>query len=997
MYIETAHPFSRMDVFPVVIAIAAILPGFSAWWTGRAVVKHLEDPALPELLFARRQRLTTATAAGLAVIVVVGGDFAFWAIPLMVLSLPIGGYSLRRALGVDTSGVVVHTWRHVKSLVGSLGFWVLLAWTPQIVFAIDPRVRLAALALVPILLAWDHWYHRVWLFLHDAEPLVDEALAARLAAIDERAGIAGPALYRIGLPGTRYVNAFALPSARQPSIILGNALIDLLEPDEVAAIYAHELSHIEQHSPRRMRRAQLVNRVLILAAVALPFAVLWVSPGAAHWAAIFWPFAVLAALIVRGRDRKTHETESDLRAAALCGDADVVARALIKVHTHALIPRRWAVDVERGATHPSLARRIQMLRGETAAAAAAAPNAPIILPTAREGSVVAFDDARAYWFDGVPAGTPNDLDALRTHATSARSVAWPELLELRVTAAATERALQASHRNGDKWSVPLDPAHVADVQRALDRVDVRLHRELGKRQFPDARVIATLVLLTIVASADFGIVVIPAMLAAIRPGAASLAALGAMSVASALIGLVRDSPLDTTAAARTAALLVLGAVGLWRAWVRSRSPSGETTRRGSGSRETLVVLGGVVAIIGVLLALAVRDLSLAQIAQLPLLTTLTMAFAGLAGALLMDQTRRTKMAAAVIGLGAVTVAIPTFASSGMWSATTRLTRSTATAAEVGRIALPRSAVSTQPSPNGRRFLVRTYDRADPSLHFSLRSLGGAQREIAALQAEFGDDDHVLTLRDHGDTLALRLESADSGVVVWTIPLPEVIGPRLVVAPTDRTWSVVGTNDEEDSLTVISGSVDSRAITVRRFPSLGTLGTAAVIVGSRVITPAYDIAQARPGIAGLLALMNPRARLYELTETGRRQIAQLDGFPQCGAGDRARVTCLIRQRARTEIWTLADTGGPTRAGSLPLVDVTLATLGSDGRVAAVERGKVAIIDPAARRITDVTIPDDPGYAVEAHSGVGFVSVLRRSVGGGVGGTAGGSTLIVYRLQ
>ena len=980
-----------MDVLPAVVAIAAVLPGFAAWWTGRAVARHLNDPALPELLFARRQRLTTVIAAGLAAIVVIGGDTAFWSIPLMVLSLPIGGYSLRRALGVDTSGVVVHTWRHIKALVGSLGFWILLAWTPQIVFATDPRLRLAMLALVPILLAWDHWYHTVWLFLHDAEPLVDDVLGARLAAIDARAGIAAPRRYRIGLPGMKYVNALALPSAREPSIILGNALIDLLEPDEVAAIYAHELSHIEQHSPRRMRRAQLANRVMILLAVAIPFAALRFVPDAAHWTAILWPFVVLTALIVRGRDRKTHETESDLRAAALCGDAEVVARALIKVHTHALIPRRWAVDFERGATHPSLARRIQALRGETAVAVSSAPNAPTILPTAREGSVVAFDDTRAYWFDGVPAGTPNDLDALRTHAMSARSVAWPELLELRVTAVGADRALQAAHRNGDKWSVPLDPAHVANVQRALDRVDVRLHRELGKRPFPDARVLAVLVLLVMLASAEFGVVMIPAMLAAVRPGVVSLAALGAMSIASGLLGLVGDWPIGGMAGGRTAALIVLGAIGLWRAWARSRRSGREAVPRRGESRETLFVLGGVVVLVVMLIGVAAREMSFAQVGRLPLLSTLAVCLAGLSGALLLERAPRNRVVGTAMGVGAVAVAIPAFASAGIWNAATRFTRTSATATEVGRIVVRQDVAGTQPSPSGRRVLVRIYDRSDRSrgFRYSLHSLGGAQRNVDAVQAEFSDDDDLLALRDVGDTLTLRLESADSGAVAWTIALPPVVAPRLVVAPLDRTWSVAGTNDEADSLTIVSGTFDTRDISVRHFASIGTLAEAAVTIRGRVLTPAYDIASMRPGITGLLTLMTPRARLYELTDAGRSEVAELDGFPQCNSGDRGTATCLVRRRSRTEIWTLADTGAPSRAGSLPFGAIALASIGSDGRVTAVEGGKVTIIDPVAHRITEVTLPADTGYPTEAHSGAGFVSVLRRLVGT--------STVIVYRIR
>ena len=77
-----------------------------------------------------------------------------------------------------------------------------------------------------------------------------------------------------------------------------------------------------------------------------------------------------------------------------------------------------------------------------------------------DGSYVAFENARAFWFDGVPAGTAEDLDSLRQHATSSRSVAWAELVELRIEARADDRVLKASHRNGDSWSVPLRPDQI---------------------------------------------------------------------------------------------------------------------------------------------------------------------------------------------------------------------------------------------------------------------------------------------------------------------------------------------------------------------------------------------------------------------------------------------------------------------------------------------------------------------------------------------------------
>jgi hypothetical protein len=84
-----------MDVISFLVALAGVLPGIAAWWTGRGLLIHLEDPALPELLLARRQRLTAITAVVLAAMIVLGGRSAYWGIPLLLVSLPVGGYALR--------------------------------------------------------------------------------------------------------------------------------------------------------------------------------------------------------------------------------------------------------------------------------------------------------------------------------------------------------------------------------------------------------------------------------------------------------------------------------------------------------------------------------------------------------------------------------------------------------------------------------------------------------------------------------------------------------------------------------------------------------------------------------------------------------------------------------------------------------------------------------------------------------------------------------------
>ena len=108
----------------LIVAIVALVPGIAAWWTGRRISGRATDPVLPELLFARSQRLVNISTTAFVATAFVGGRHAYWGALLITVSMIVGGYPLRRALGLETDGVVRHLWRSAKSIVGGLGFWL---------------------------------------------------------------------------------------------------------------------------------------------------------------------------------------------------------------------------------------------------------------------------------------------------------------------------------------------------------------------------------------------------------------------------------------------------------------------------------------------------------------------------------------------------------------------------------------------------------------------------------------------------------------------------------------------------------------------------------------------------------------------------------------------------------------------------------------------------------------------------------------------------------
>jgi Zn-dependent protease with chaperone function len=958
-------------------AFVALAPGITAWWTGRRLERAGDDPALPELILTRNQRIHPVLATTLALLIVLAGGALYWALPLIVAGMLAGSYPLRRALGIETAGLGRYFWRSVKSIIGSVGFWILLAWTPQIVLAIDPRFRWASLALALVLVLWEWRYPRIWLWLHDSVPLVNEALSARFTAIAERAGIAPPAVYRIGAPDARFTNAFAFPSVRQPAIGLGNSLIELLEPDETAAIYAHELAHIEHFGARRIGWLQLMNRLLIVLAVAIPLLAQAYLPSLLSWIPIVWPLVVIGALLARARTRQREEHDSDLRAAALCGDPEAVVRGLIKVHVHGFLPRRWPVNFERNASHPSLARRIQALRGE-ATTATPSSGAPVVLATARDGSVVVFDDARGHWFDGVPQGTPGNLDALRLGASSVRSVAWNDLVELRVTAYGSDRALRATHRNGDAWSVPIAADQVAPVQRALDTVDVRLHRELGRTPVFTVRLVGALSVLALLLTMQFGFVVVPAALALFWPSVAAAAALGVSALLRAGLNVVLNEGPEyfITPAVATAVLLAIAAGALWLAWRgyrRQRALSSDTT--------TLAVLGIALLLMIVAFGFSPSGMHLSQLVQSTGLATLCVAAGGLAAALLVSSARWARWT----GLGTMAIAL---VAGGIRTravdAEPAMTSSPASAVEAGQVALEGTITDLRLSPDGTRYLVQRFEqsasRRRSGLSYLVGTFAGTQRQLAdAVGAAFADDSHILALRTAGDSLVLQLERADRDSVLWTAALPEIFEARLSVSPRDGTWTVTG-ELPTDSAFAGSGSISSPAIEARHLAPFEETATVDLLVfdaGATLIATAMEIETRLPAPLMMLGLSTPNVGLWQITSTGRRRTGEVPGFPQCGVPDAGSAACFVRGRGRGNVYTLGADGVPHARGALPNAETYLIVPGPGSRLTATDRAtRVLDVDADAGRVTEIRLPAGQGFVMAASVSAERLALVRQ---------------------
>ncbi|HUQ82449.1 MAG TPA: M48 family metalloprotease [Gemmatimonadaceae bacterium] len=977
----------------VVTLIAALVPALVAWWTDRRLLGKADDPALPELLASRRRTNVQLMAIGFTAVIFFSGADAAWGIPLLLALLVAAAYPLRTRLLGETWGFGSYLWHTTLSVAGGFGFWILLCYAPSIVSRLLdtfgrerwPIVAALAAVLAVALFAFEEWYPRIWLWSHAAEPLSDPVLTPRFEEIIARAGTVSPAIYRVGPQGSRFTNAVVLPSVRRPAVAMGKVLFELLEPDESTAIFAHEIAHFNQFTPKRVGRAQLVNRLLVVIGVAFPFSTTLAAGRELRWLTWVWPILVLSAVIRRAAKSQQRETESDLRAAALCGDPEALVRGLVKLHLHARIPRRYAVDVERAATHPSLVRRIQAIRAGGAAAVEQLGAAAVVRST-RAGSWVVLDADRSYWLDGVPEGVSGELTALREAASSYRAVSYGDLVELRVSAVGNARTLTSRARAGEAWSVPIAGDDVERIQRTLDVVDLRLGKAGPAPTVAVTRIVGLAALIAVLISGQVGVVLIPIALSLWRPSAAAFAALGAMSVMRAALGVVEGSSWfgEETARLGVVALAAIGAGAIFTAWRMARG--GEQRQN---VRVVIMTLGfSAIVVLAAVVQLAVRTpVSLAGQSLMGALGTLIV---GIAAATFFVQARWNRIAAVgavVAGIALATVGVDAKA----WTLRNALTQTAATATLDSQMPLGVVAAGLRVTPDGEHFLatpMRTGRRptSRQAATLLLGRFGGTVRELAAVAADFVDDERVLTLDALESGMELRIERVDSGAaVVWadTLTGVELVDPRLVIDRDSSSWAIIGESADDDQTSVYAGKIGVKGSAHRAgIPDTIAMVGDPIVFGqaTTVIVPTYKATRRGAGASATWALplmgINPRqSELWRVRGDDLVRVASLRGVPQCGAPANGVAACESRHMRATSLYAIDAAGVTTEVAQLASPTLGMVAVGPGLRAASMKLDRsIQVIDLAARRLTTVSLPAVTEYASEVRVTARYIVTL-----------------------
>jgi Zn-dependent protease with chaperone function len=532
------------------LVCAALLPAALVWWTGRVLLRNVDDPVLPERLMATRLRGRVLVGFSWGLVVVLAPEHALWAIPLMIVARALAAYPLRKALQVETWSPLAYLSFFTRLVLAFYGFWLLLIWAPSLEGLFGDADWIVAPVVASILVAWNDWYGAVAWRLLRAFPVTDPNLTALLSHMAARAEVPQPPIGVVPLGGGVLANAVALPSRRHSRVLVSSTFIERFTHDEIVAICAHEIAHLEYYSGARMRREYLQTLAIALVGALLEPAARLFFPASQSWLFVAWLVIVVTLQAIRTRSRQKNETASDIRAVALSGNPEALASALVKLHAMALVPRRWDAKVERHATHPSLARRIQAIQE---AAGRAAPVLEHHESFTSCGQIVTFERDRLQW---------------STDALSMQSIGYQRLTELRLDVNRSHApCLVAADRSGQRWKFALDAADLPRVQRVLDIVDAQLGAAVGAPSvsFAALRLMSLLTALVAATASQFA-VLLPVVLALARPSAALAASVGAGAIATAVVAW-RDGAETGAGLWPALAIALCGAALLALAWV----------------------------------------------------------------------------------------------------------------------------------------------------------------------------------------------------------------------------------------------------------------------------------------------------------------------------------------------------------------------------------------------------------------------------------------------
>ncbi|HET9371175.1 MAG TPA: M48 family metallopeptidase [Vicinamibacterales bacterium] len=815
----------RVWIVPVLIAL---VPAVVRLWSGRTLVAHLDDPALPERTYAAARQGALVVAFAAALIIIGFPGHAIWAVPFMLVARMAAGYPARRALLDESWSLGAYLWFYLRLIGAWWGFWIALAFLPTIANREGVTGWTIAGIGAALLFAWNHRFGDVLRFLMSTRPVESPALLRRFEALADAAGLPQPWFDQVDLRGGVLANAVALPSLRRSAVVFTETLLDRLEPDEAAAVCAHELAHLEYYARSRLTRLYWAWVALIgIGAVLSPVLRQW-QPAWVDAARMIWPFALAAVLVVVARHRQQNETASDLRALALTGDAEALIGGLTKLHTIARVPRRWNAEAERQATHPSLARRIQAIRR-------AAGAAPASIETARR-----FESSR----DARLAATFDRGHLVWHGANGDERIAYETIQEGRVEISRGAPRLIAVASDGRRRELWLRAEDVRAVQQALDVIDTRFSAVTGTTRTAAAFSRVAVAITAIAALMASHLVLLAlALVALARPVTPIVAASGAAALVSGVLAWRdRDAALTMFAGDNGAAAVLLPLAGvllLLLAFMRRAEPVPNWIARAAPWFAVLVLPIVLAPFAGATNVFALHQAARAwpAVVALPIAAAVLNLFRG-ARAGTLAAASSVVIAAATAFLGS-TAALDLFSNDPLRASAAPAAFAEVDDSEIGRVTVPFAPTSIRLSPDARALLLIA-DQDDPSNVAFAGRVGAPFTRVDAADGVFVDDRRLVLMTRHETHARVSLLDLETMTPAWITEVPEIGWARLSLDRAGDRWSLLGYGGSPGARLIqhVRGNLAGDVVDRREWdPMLGghrVGGQAIALTGNRVV-------------------------------------------------------------------------------------------------------------------------------------------------------------------
>jgi Zn-dependent protease with chaperone function len=972
---------------PLIVTVSALMPAALALWWNRRLAAIVEDPAFPERLLASRGRSAAASFCAVVLIGALGARHLVWGLPLLVVARTAAAFPLRRVLYQETWSLGVYLSSFLRLMGAFFGFWVLLAGTPALIVLAGASGWIVALALAVLLLLLNHGYADVVLAVLAAKPIADASLIARFEGLLERAGLSRVKLLYVDFRGGVFANAVALPSLRTPAVAVSSTLVERLDQDEVVAILAHEIAHIEHYSPRRLLRAGAAVAALVVLACMLPVALRLYYPSMSSVVGYIFPAVVVVSMALQAQQRQQHETESDLRAVALTDDPDALIRALVKLHAISLMPRRWDTDFEQHASHPSLARRIQAILDR--AGKAPAPLAQhLTFPGEEDGVSVTFEADRLVLNEQGDASHVLSYRGLSSLRVDARMNSVPKLV--------------AVDNRRRRWEMAVRTGDVIAIQATLDAVDSKLGKASSPSKAPEAPT-RLLALVAAALSLTIGQVVaamIAASVALVKSGPPMVAAAAGALVAAAGLSW-REEPLFDGAvrAWGSGVLVAVAAVLLVAAW-RSRN---EEER---GWPHAMTVLTAIaVASLGALSLSSGSALDLHQGARE--WSAAVVAPAALAAALAFNRSRARRAWALVPAAAALAVAsvgstafLDRFVDDPLLVQAPVIEVRTLDAPALAEHTLPSMVVTLALSPSAGHVAFSTADGETTTI--KVGPVQGPWTPFEAHQALFVSEARVLLLdRGRGGSVLSLVDAEAPQRIIWSRRVP-LQATDLQVVQQGAHWQMLGW-DEDGRIAVALGDTGDAGDTALWSESWESPAEADQVqpisaADGRVMAietdySAFGLTDRSFWWLALLAgsSFRPTARFWIVDTDGAATLmtSRLEVTCRSGALNPAHADCTAFDGTRTRFVTL--TPGDDRPTPVATLDGRLFSVGSPASAwtAGWWRGDLVAINPSTR--VAVKIPFDAADARPSMLAVGAHTL------GAIHVSNGTATLRLYALE